>query len=541
MRYLWRCRIVLAAVVALSVPAQALAQGAPATNKGTAPEATSTPAASTEAAAEERDDNQQAEQLRITIGGVFTTWFQNQQNFTFGASEYNDRYVVQMLRFNLALGYGDYIRAVTRLDVAQGWWGVDNENWRDDNAANPNASNRWANKDTNYGPHVDHGYLEFTVPNQPLVARVGRMYYGLGNRIILDSNYDGIQFDWTRKAGKLTLGWGKTNEGSVNLSDLGPADGRADASDADLLMGSWAGKTGALNYGLFGFYYNDRNVIPAYPNKLDYALARFRPAISQLSSVGAMAAYDVKSVGLKLEGEANYLFGKDDFARTNSGANQLLDINNGDLTGYNLFAKATKTLGRKADFGLLFGMGSGDDDVTGGKGNVNHLKTMGFFYMTELWDDSIMPDEEGITPQGLGAPNIRGYRELENTTIGQVNLTYRPTAQWRTFVSGSLIRATQPVRGWTAGANGVVTPEQFTAETSKDLGKEIAALVTYQPYPRLDLTLRGGHFWAGDASLLMVHGRTDIAQKKNPWELKGEVTFRFGPSTTPAPVASASR
>jgi hypothetical protein len=530
MTILWRSRYLLVAALTL-LPAAALGQTAPAEN----PPATADTTAAAEAVV------QLPEQLRIGVGGVFTTWFQNQRNFTFGGSEYNDRYVVQMLRFNLSFGYGEYIKAVTRLDIAQGWWGVDNENWRDDNAANPNASSRFGRKDTNYGPHVDHGYLEFTVPNRPLTARVGRMYYGLGNRIILDSNYDGIQLDWANSAGKLTLGWGKTNEGAVSISDLGPADGRADASDADLLLGSWAGKAGAFNYGLFGLYYNDRNVVPAYPMKLDYMLARFRPAISTLTAVGAMAAYDVKSVGLKLEGEANYLMGTDDYARQNSGPNQLLDLNNGDLAGYNVYAKATKTVGTKADLGFVFGLGSGDDDVTSGKGNINHLKTMGFFYITELWDDSIMPDEEGITPQGLGAPNVRGYRELENTTIGQINLTVRPAPRWRTSVAGSLIRATEPIRGWTASANGVVAPNAFTSETSSDIGREINFLVNYQPYPRLDLTLRGGHFSAGDAALLLVHGRTNLAEKKNPWELKGEVTFRFGPSITPLTTTSAAR
>jgi hypothetical protein len=522
MRYLWRCRFGLAAAIALAVPLQALAQGMPPV---TAPVAAATAPPDSEEARD--DDDQQPEQLRITVGGVFTTWFQNQQNFTLGASDYNDRYVVQMLRFNLSFGYGDYIRAITRLDIAQGWWGVDNESWRDDYNANPNASNRWARKDTNYGPHVDLGYLEFTVPSQPIVARVGRMYYGLGNRIVLDSNYDGIQVDFNTGIGRLGVAWAKTSEGAVSLTDLEPAPGRPiDGRDADLLTATFNGRTGTLNYGLYGFYYDDRNSIPAYPIRLDYAVSRFRPAISRLGGIGLTGNYEARTIGLRLEGEANYLVGKDDYERTHSGPAQLLDINDGDLVGYNLYAKATKSLTPKADFGLLFGMGSGDDDVTSGKGNVNRLKTMGFFYTTELWDDSIMPDEEGITPQGLGAPNIRGYRELENTTIGQVNLAFRPMPRWRTFASYSVIRATQPVRGWTPGENGVVTPAGFTSETSRNLGTEADFLVGYQPYPRLDLVLRGGYFRAEDATLLLVHGRTDF-EKKNPWELKAEVLFRF--------------
>ncbi|MDZ7764377.1 MAG: hypothetical protein U5K00_08100 [Melioribacteraceae bacterium] len=56
--------------------------------------------------------------------------------------------------------------------------------------------------------------------------------------------------------------------------------------------------------------------------------------------------------------------------------------------------------------GLTAGMGSGDDDPTGGEGNVNKLRTSGFFYLTEVWEDSIMPTKEGITPQGSRARTI---------------------------------------------------------------------------------------------------------------------------------------
>jgi hypothetical protein len=521
MRNLWSSRFAAAAL--LLGPMQAFAQGAP------IEEPRETPPAPTAPAPEEADEAQAPEQLKITIGGVFSTWFQNQQNFTFGAADYNDRYVVQMLRFNLSFGYGDYVKAVTRLDIAQGWWGVDNENWREANNASPNASTRFGNKDTNYGPHVDHGYLEFKFPSQPITARIGRMYYGAGNRIMLDSNFDGIQLDLATSAGKFGIGWAKVSEGATALYDIGAvkAPGGVCGKDADLLMASFTGTRGALNFGVFGFHYNDGNATPLLPMRLDYALARFRPAISQLSAIGFTANYDAKSIGLKLETEANYLFGKDDFARTDSRPLQMLDLNNGDLSGYNLYARATKVLTPKADLGFIFGMGSGDDDVTSGKGNVNHLKTMGFFYVSELWDDSIMPDEEGITPQGLGAPNVRAYRELENTTIGQVNLTFRPINKWRTMAAYSLIRATQPVRGWTAGTNGVVAPNNFTTESSKNLGSEVDFLVMHQPYPRLDLTLRGGYFMAEDASLLLVNGRTTGFEKKNPWELKAEVTYRF--------------
>jgi len=181
--------------------------------------------------------------------------------------------------------------------------------------------------------------------------------------------------------------------------------------------------------------------------------------------------------------------------------------------------------------------GSGDGDVMSGKGNLTKLKTMGFFYLTDVWEQSIMPDEEGITPQGLGAPNIRGYRELENTTILQANTTLKPTLKFRLHGEYSIIRATQPIHGWDrTTTNGVITAANMSALSSQNIGKELAGLVGYAPYNRLDLVLRGGYLWAGDGARLLINGNT-TGTAANPWQLKAMVEFRFD-NATPARVAS---
>lgn len=475
---------------------------------------------------------QEADQLKLKVGGVYNAWFQNQQNFLLGQTDYDDKYIVQMLRLNVNLGYGDYIKAVTRIDMAQGWWGVDNDDWRGSSDADDNNTNsaRFSNKDTNYAIHVDVAYLEFLWPGTKLTTRVGRMFYGLGNRLSLDSNFDGIQMDYAVGSGKFGLGWAKVSEGVDALTDLDQTGNNGpDGDDADLFMATLDGKSGSLGYGLYGMYYADRgddDNTTFMPNGIDYLRARFTPHISSLNIIGATATYTHKPAGLTLQAEANYLTGKDDVANATSGANQLVDINNGDLSGYNLYGKLTKTLGPKADLGLVAGMGSGDADPGSGDGNVNKLKTMGFFYLTEVWEESIMPDEEGITPQGLGAPNVRGYRELENTTVLQASLAYRPTVKLRGSTSYSLIRSTEPVRGWAdANSNNQIEPTEFSTATSSDIGTELDFLVGYKPYPRLDLILRGGYMWAGDAARLLINGNTN--SDKNPWELKAQIEFTF--------------
>ncbi|CUS76889.1 hypothetical protein JGI14_100160 [Candidatus Kryptonium thompsonii] len=65
--------------------------------------------------------------LTLNLNGTFNTWFQYQQDFWFGKGTYNDAYIVQMLRFRPEISYKGDVKIITRFDMAQGWWGVDNE------------------------------------------------------------------------------------------------------------------------------------------------------------------------------------------------------------------------------------------------------------------------------------------------------------------------------------------------------------------------------------------------------------------------------
>ena len=61
------------------------------------------------------------------FGGVYNAWGQYQNNFLLGKTDYEDHYIVQMLRLNFFFNYTENIKAVTRFDMGQGWWGVDNQ------------------------------------------------------------------------------------------------------------------------------------------------------------------------------------------------------------------------------------------------------------------------------------------------------------------------------------------------------------------------------------------------------------------------------
>jgi hypothetical protein len=463
------------------------------------------------------------------VKGVYTAWGQSQHNFTFGKAKYNDNYVVQMLRFKLTAAVNDHLRAVTRLDIAQGWWGVDNALRSVQRTGTAGGSSLFDFKDTNFLVHVDQAYIEFDLPDKPLTFRVGRMWYGLGKKIMVDNNYDGIQVDLKNVLGeKLTFSWAKVSEGVDGLSDesvVSPDQrGFTDGRDAHLFTLDMMNKTGNLKYNAYGMFYKDastKDMNAFVPDHLEFFKTRFSPQITQLMAFGVAGTY--KKEKLTADFEADYLIGKDDIANTIHGAKQMWDINNGDLTGYNLYLKIKYAATDKVNVGGVFGMGSGDDDLTSGKGNVNKLRTSGFFYLTEVWEDSIMPDEEGITPQGLGAPNVRGYRELENTTALQANVEFKPVKNFSAFFSYTYLRSTQPVHAWASDGGGDWTIDPNTK--SNNLGQEIDFKFSYNIYKELNFTLRGGYFLPGDAAGYLINGTNQFSD--NAWELKSTITLKF--------------
>jgi hypothetical protein len=299
----------------------------------------------------------------------------------------------------------------------------------------------------------------------------------------------------------------------------------ADGDDAHLLTVQFQNKVDKLDYEVFGLHYvdmGDDDGTTYMPNDINYFRSRFTPHLSQLTTIGTSGKYAYTGKGLTLIWEANGLFGKDDVENTAIDARQLVDVNNGDLSGYNVYVKANKDLHTKFTVGGVFGLGSGDDDVTSGDGNVNKLRTSGFFYVTEIWEDSIMPDEEGITPQGLGAPNVRAYRELENTTLFQVNGLAKLASKLKLFASYTYLKATEPIHAWSV-VNGATVID--ADESSDKLGQEVDWKLDYQLYPQMGLSFRGGVFLPDDAAGYLINGTAQY--DRAPWELKGTATYNF--------------
>lgn len=458
----------------------------------------------------------------LKVNGVYNAWGLSQRKFFLGKTDGNDNYIVQMLRFNVQAVATDNLKMVTRFDIAQGWWGVDNEK-----PTKIGGSGLFDNKDTNFSMHVDQAYIDFNFPKIPVNLKVGRMWYGVGNKLLLDNNLDGIQANVNLKKFKLNLGWAKVSEGYDGLSDnekMAAADpyGNTDARDANLLLGNLQCKNEKREINVFGLYYNDASIDDgtAYiMDGLDYLRARFAPHVTQLMAFGLSGS--IKSGKFSVLGEFDYLTGKDDIENGASDAKQRYDVNDGNIAGFNLYVKPTFQVTPAFSLGGVFGMGSGDDDVTSGAGNVNKLRTSGFFYVTEIWEDSIMPDEEGITPQGLGAPNTRGYREFENTTLLQVNATYKLMANLKAFASYTYITATQPIHAWSTDASGWT----IGAENSTDIGSEIDLKFDYGILPSLDFSLRGGVFMPGDAAGYLINGTNKYSDTVR--EIKTELEFKF--------------
>lgn len=471
---------------------------------------------------------QEAKKIDFKLNGVYTAWGQYQNDFRLGAVKYEDHYIVQMLRLNLSANYGDDVKAVTRIDLGQGWWGVDNEL-----PTYKGASGLFDNKDANYIIHVDHAYMWFKFHPINTDFTIGRFNWSLGNKLVLDNNWDGITGDLHLGGGKLKLGWAKIFEGVYGLSDVKPdgplPKGHNDPRDANMFLASYQTKFNTTDLEVFGLYYNDASIDDSTAfliDGLNYNRPRFTPHITSLGIFGLAGTTKIDKFTLAYE--ANYLFGKDDINNaTHQGALNTAsaavdplkyDINNGDLSGYNVYVKMNYAASEIVTLGLVAGMGSGDDDPTSGKGNVNKLRTSGFFYMTEIWEDSIMPDEEGITPQGLGAPNVRAYRELENTTAIQANAMFKITPKWNFFTSFTYLKATQPIFAWTAAGPDL-------SNSADDIGMEIDFKTDYKIYDKLTLSFMGGYFIPGKGAQYLINGNDKFDDPA--YELKTTITFVF--------------
>jgi hypothetical protein len=469
-----------------------------------------------------------APKLAMTLGGFYEFNGYTQNNFFLGKGASGlvsdqDEYAIQLFRIQPELTYGQNLKGVVRIDMAQGIWGIDDEVRDNDRAGFSNLFNK---KDANFLVHLDWAYVEFSTPKLAnATIRVGRMKNQLGNLLVLDQDGDGFQVSKKLGAWTASFDWTKMSEGVDSLTDDQFAD--RDGNDANLFYFDFARKAGAFDINPFFALYSDKSDADNttyLPNDLQYVNARFRPNISKATVAGL--AFNGKVGKLALKGEVDYLTGEDHVRNVNSGANQLLDVNDGDLKGYNVYLDAKVSVG-KATVGAVIGRGSGDDDPMSGDGNINKIRTNGFFYVNEIWEDSIMPDEEGITPQGLGSPASRGYRELENTTLFQLNASFPIRSDMKLFLSGTIIRATEALRPWSdVNKNNAIDPGELGTVSSNDLGRELDFMLDWTLMPNLVWTFRGGYMDAGDAAGYLING-TD-AFDDNPWELRTTLRFNFG-------------
>ncbi len=473
--------------------------------------------------------------------GLYQVWNLQQQNFLLGWKPDGETvhplddaaYTVQMLRVKGAVSKQHY-GATARLDLAQGWWGVDNDP-ADGYTLTPNDDGTYTltrvynddglfeDKDTNYAVHVDiaYGWAAFG----PVEFRVGRQNYQYGNKLVLDDDLDSIGAIYRPVKGVAVEVFGaKVSEGaySSTVPTAALMNDLEDNSDANLFGLRGRYQSEALNAELFGLYYVDTisESWAYYPNGLGYLRARFTPQVTQLTVLG-LAADGKFASKTKWKAEADVLFGKDEIDNADHAAGAV-DINNGELSGYNAYADVTQpiALGKASmDVGATFGMGSGDDDPTSGAGNVNKLSTQGFFSFTNVWEDSVMPDVEGITPQGLGSPASRGYREFENTTAVQGHVGVDPIPQLRLESSFTWLKATQPIHGFDATG----TP---TGDSAADIGWEVDAnAIVKLRKGGIVLAERFGYFAPGKGASLLMTGSKDNLDPA--WELRSEAQVNF--------------
>lgn len=475
----------------------------------------------------------------VKFGGTYQIWGLNQHGFLLGKDHPLDDadYVVQMLRGNLRVGNDDY-GVKTRFDAAQGWWGVDNEPDNepaytldpDGNLVSSTVYNPYAlfrNKDTNYTIHFDHAFLYVKLPKIPVFVTAGRQPYQLGHQLVLDHDLDGVKvLAKPHEKVDIELFWAAVSEGANSYrvpfgTLMSDKDGNA---DANLFGGTVTARLAPTTLTVFAAgLIDDTGTGDAtfLPNGVGYLDARFRPNLTKVVATGLTLDGKVDLLdGLSWETELDYLWGQDEVANTTH-AGGLLDINDGTLWGLNAYLRVRQqALVKKVGLhvGAAFGFGTGDDDPTKGHGNINKIQTAGFFPWTNVWEDSVMPDIGGISPQGLGSPVSRGYREFENTTTVLVHGGVTPIPALSFDVAYAYMRATQPVYAFDA------TGTPLTA-TSHELGHEIDVNGSWKIWKNVKYELLFGYFFPGQGAGFLVNG-TD-ATLRPAWEVKQVASVVF--------------
>lgn len=476
----------------------------------------------------------------IELSGAYSAWALTQRNFFLGDPNQaldDADYVVQNLRVQVKFNQ-ERFGVVSRFDAAQGWWGVDNspdveqttavaEDGTVTTASTYNPYKLFEDKDTGYAVHFDIAYAWVEVPRLPVKVMVGRQLYWVGQGLVLDQDANGVQVVITpAKPVNIELWWAKLSEGAGSYkTPTGALMSDADANaDADLFAGRVRLEPNDHTKAeLYGLYYNDRSgdgTATFVPNGLGYNEARFRPNVSSALALGAAGSGTAPVLGgLSWAAEAAWLQGRDGVDNLDS-AGGTLDINNGQLKGWVAYALADQTFGEghPVSVGAAFGAGSGDADRAGGDGNLNKIMTMGQFNFTNVWEDSVMPDQEGISPQGLGSPLSRGYREFENTIAAQGRLGVKPHEKVKLLATYTFLRATTPIQGW--DATGALTNAQ-----SSSLGQEVDLNLDWNVWKGFSYQAQTGVFLPGDAAGLLILGHTDNLAPA--WEIKQVVTAKF--------------
>jgi hypothetical protein len=427
-----------------------------------------------------------------------------------GGSTEADNFWSQNLLLQPRLILADNLNVNVKMDVAQGVWGFDGNVETSLDGAVPRSF--YDTSDALTAVDIDWAYLAYHHRGTGTRWYLGLQEFVLGHRLVLDQDAPGLQIykGLDSFGGTLALGYAKESE-SGSLSDenltnrpdqrVGP-----DRRDADLLYVAWESTSPRFAVNPFFASYRDRSNADSttlVPDGLPYLDARFRPNVTSATVFGVAVA--ARLGGLHVDLEFDRLRGADRVRNSDSGRLEELDVNNGDLTGSNLYLRAALAFSA-FDVGGIYAQGSGDADPFSGEGNINRIRTDGRFFITEVWEDALMPDQ-GIHPDGMGSPDVRAYRELENTKIMQGFLAVRPRPNLQVFASVSLIRASQPIRAWSdSNGNGAISAEEMTGVISDQLGSEFDARIDWQLEQKLTVALRGGMFLPREAASLLLYG-----------------------------------
>jgi hypothetical protein len=199
---------------------------------------------------------------QFTATSLFQIWSVavNKQDFKMNAADQDITTKGISSRINFYLNWGDskYVRGVLGFEADSTNWGEptwSNGTGGPNDSTSANPTNRMGVRNTDQAQlEIKHAYLEFTIPNTPIMVTPGIQNFGYGGRLFQSQDTAGLKITAAFAPHQIQAAWWRENEGYATDTDT---QRRQSYHVNDYYGLEYKLSQKAFNVYAYGFYQND--------------------------------------------------------------------------------------------------------------------------------------------------------------------------------------------------------------------------------------------------------------------------------------------